>query len=175
MADNMLTPADCASAGPALTFPGSSPYEDYVHASVLASLQQPLSTAPEEMSFLVTTQVMELWLTLIVHEWRYAGGALVADDYEAAFAALRRSLGALLALNDSWRPVSTLTPRQFNGFRAAFGSASGFQSAMYRQMEFLLGDKSLSMVELHVRLPGYTRNSRSLCLSRRSTTRYCAT
>jgi tryptophan 2,3-dioxygenase len=40
------------------------PYEDYIHASVLTSLQQPLSNDPGEMAFLVTTQVMELWFTL---------------------------------------------------------------------------------------------------------------
>jgi tryptophan 2,3-dioxygenase len=68
--------------------------------------------------------------------------------------ALRRSLSSHQALNDSWRPIATLTPAQFNGFRVAFGKASGFQSAMYRQMEFLLGDKSRSMVRLHRRHPG---------------------
>nr|BBD17752.1 tryptophan dioxygenase [Streptomyces sp.] len=132
-----------------LTFAGTTPYEDYVHASVLSSLQQPLSNAPEEMSFLVTTQVMELWFTLIVHEWRAAREALLKDDYDLAMDALRRSIRSHQALNDSFRPIATLTPTQFNGFREAFGKASGFQSAMYRHMEFLLGDKSRSMVQPH--------------------------
>ena len=50
-------------------FTGPSPYDNYVHASALNSMQQPLTEAPDEMGFLVTTQVMELWFTLIVHEW----------------------------------------------------------------------------------------------------------
>ncbi|MFI1799514.1 tryptophan 2,3-dioxygenase [Streptomyces sp. NPDC020379] len=132
-----------------LEFDGTTPYEDYVHASVLTNLQQPLSNDPGEMAFLVTTQVMELWFTLIVHEWRTARDSLMKDDTERAMEALRRSLGSLQALNDSWRPIASLTPAQFNGFRAAFGEASGFQSAMYRHMEFLLGDKSRSMVQPH--------------------------
>lgn len=132
-----------------LEFDGTTPYEDYVHASVLTNLQQPLSNDPGEMAFLVTTQVMELWFTLIVHEWRTARDSLMKDDAERAMEALRRSLGSLQALNDSWRPIASLTPAQFNGFRAAFGEASGFQSAMYRHMEFLLGDKSRSMVQPH--------------------------
>lgn len=145
MPEPFTTPEDDAL----LQFEGTSPYEDYVHASVLSSLQQPLTDAPEEMAFLVTTQVMELWFTLIVHEWRTARDALLKDDYDAAMDALRRSLSSHRALNESWAPIAKLTPLQFNGFRAAFGQASGFQSAMYRHMEFLLGDKSEAMTRPH--------------------------
>ncbi|MGW1077679.1 tryptophan 2,3-dioxygenase [Streptomyces sp. NPDC002537] len=148
MTENTLTPA-VSEDDSLLEFDGTTPYEDYIHASVITSLQQPLSNDPGEMAFLVTTQVMELWFTLIVHEWRTARDALMKDDQERAMEALRRSLGTLQALNDSWRPIASLTPAQFNGFRAAFGEASGFQSAMYRHLEFLLGDKSRSMVQPH--------------------------
>ncbi|MFF4531188.1 tryptophan 2,3-dioxygenase [Streptomyces sp. NPDC001407] len=151
MTDSTRTPAPAAAEedDSLLEFEGTTPYEDYVHASVLTNLQQPLSNDPGEMAFLVTTQVMELWFTLIVHEWRTARDSLMKDDPERAMEALRRSLGSLQALNDSWRPIASLTPAQFNGFRSAFGEASGFQSAMYRHMEFLLGDKSRSMVQPH--------------------------
>ncbi|GGV23437.1 tryptophan 2,3-dioxygenase [Kitasatospora herbaricolor] len=140
---------DTTDDDPTTEFDGTTPYEDYVHAAVLTSLQQPLSTDPAEMAFLVTTQVMELWFTLIVHEWGTARDALLKDDYDRAMDALRRSLDAHQALNDSWQPISALTPARFNSFRAALGPASGFQSAMYRQLEFLLGDKSRSMVQPH--------------------------
>jgi len=135
--------------GPLLEFAGRTPYEDYVHAALLGSLQQPLTNDANEPSFLVTTQVMELWFHLIVREWRVARDALAKDDFEEAMDALRRSCLAHRALNASWLPIASLTPAQFNGFRAAFGAASGFQSAMYRHMEFLLADKSRSMVNLH--------------------------
>lgn len=134
---------------PTQPFTGASPYDTYVHASVLNSLQHPLTEAPDEMAFLVTTQVMELWFTLIVHEWRTARVALAKDDLRAATDALVRSRRALTALNGAWAPIAALTPAQFNGFRAAFGRASGFQSAMYRHMEFLLGDKSAGMLRAH--------------------------
>ncbi|MES4892278.1 tryptophan 2,3-dioxygenase family protein [Streptomyces sp. NPDC096012] len=139
------------AADDALTrpFAGASPYDAYVHASVLNGLQHPLTEAPDEMGFLVTTQVMELWFTLIVHEWRVAGTAFAKDDLNAATGALVRSRRALTALDATWGPLAALTPAQFNAFRAAFGQASGFQSAMYRHMEFLLGDKSASMLRLH--------------------------
>ena len=149
MTDSVRTQTDSRVGDPHLKFRAATPYEDYVRASVLSSLQQPLTSDPGEMAFLVTTQVMELWFTLIVHEWRTARDGLAKDDLERAMDALRRSISSQRALNDSWRPLAALTPAQFNGFRAAFGEASGFQSAMYRQMEFLLGVKSRSMVAPH--------------------------
>ncbi|MFH8451001.1 tryptophan 2,3-dioxygenase family protein [Streptomyces fungicidicus] len=134
---------------PHLDFKGTTPYEDYVKADVLTHLQHTLSDDPGEMVFLVTTQVMELWFTVIVHEWETAAKALRQDDVPVAVDALKRSVRELEALNASWKPLSGLTPAQFNSYRAALGEGSGFQSAMYRRLEFLLGDKSASMLVPH--------------------------
>jgi tryptophan 2,3-dioxygenase len=138
---------------PHLDFAGTTPYEDYVQADVLTHLQHTLSDDPGEMVFLVTTQVMELWFTVIVHEWETAAKALRGDDVPTAVAALKRSVRELDALNASWRPLAQLTPAQFNSYRAALGEGSGFQSAMYRRMEFLLGEKSASMLVPHRAAP----------------------
>ncbi|MER6027282.1 tryptophan 2,3-dioxygenase family protein [Streptomyces sp. NPDC001851] len=134
---------------PHLDFAGTTPYEDYVKADVLTHLQHTLSDDPGEMVFLVTTQVMELWFTVIVHEWETAANALRSDDVPTAIAALKRSVRELEALNASWKPLGQLTPAQFNSYRSALGEGSGFQSAMYRRMEFLLGEKSASMLVPH--------------------------
>ncbi|MFD9490930.1 tryptophan 2,3-dioxygenase family protein [Streptomyces sp. NPDC060005] len=138
---------------PHLDFQGTTPYEDYVQADVLTHLQHTLSDDPGEMVFLVTTQVMELWFTVIVHEWETAARALRSDDIPVAVAALKRSVRELEALNASWRPLGQLTPAQFNSYRSALGEGSGFQSAMYRRMEFLLGEKSASMLVPHQGAP----------------------
>ncbi|MER6135281.1 tryptophan 2,3-dioxygenase family protein [Streptomyces sp. NPDC001815] len=134
---------------PHLDFQGTTPYEDYVQADVLTHLQHTLSDDPGEMVFLVTTQVMELWFTVIVHEWETAAKALREDRVPVAVAALKRSVRELEALTASWKPLGQLTPAQFNSYRSALGEGSGFQSAMYRRMEFLLGDKSASMLVPH--------------------------
>ncbi|MFF9509376.1 tryptophan 2,3-dioxygenase family protein [Streptomyces sp. NPDC014724] len=134
---------------PHLDFAGTTPYEDYVQADVLTHLQHPRSDDPGEMVFLVTTQVMELWFTVIVHEWETAAHALREDRTVVARDALKRSVRELEALNASWTPLAQLTPAQFNSYRASLGEGSGFQSAMYRRMEFLLGDKSASMLVPH--------------------------
>ncbi|MFD3550626.1 tryptophan 2,3-dioxygenase family protein [Streptomyces goshikiensis] len=143
---------DASGAGsdtPNLDFDGTTPYEDYVQADVLTHLQHLRSDDPGEMVFLVTTQVMELWFTVIVHEWETAAKALREDRVQVAMDALKRSLRELEALNASWRPLAQLTPGQFNQYRSALGEGSGFQSAMYRRMEFLLGEKSASMLVPH--------------------------
>ncbi|MCN9241840.1 tryptophan 2,3-dioxygenase family protein [Streptomyces sp. RY43-2] len=134
---------------PQLDFRGTTPYEDYVKADVLTHLQHTLSDDPGEMVFLVTTQVMELWFTVLVHEWETAARALSEDRVPAAIDALKRSARELEALNASWRPLAQLTPAQFNAYRSALGEGSGFQSAMYRRLEFLLGEKSASMLVPH--------------------------
>ncbi|MEU7282018.1 tryptophan 2,3-dioxygenase [Streptomyces sp. NPDC045431] len=148
----MSTSPDASAAGsdtPNLDFAGTTPYEDYVQADVLTHLQHPLSDDPGEMVFLVTTQVMELWFTVIVHEWETASRALREDRLPVAMDALKRSVRELEALNASWTPLAQLTPAQFNSYRSALGEGSGFQSAMYRRLEFLLGEKSASMLVPH--------------------------
>ncbi|AYN33581.1 tryptophan 2,3-dioxygenase [Streptomyces albus] len=134
---------------PNFDFADTTPYEDYAQADVLTHLQHPLSEDPGEMVFLVTTQVMELWFTVLVHEWETASRALRREDLPVAIAALKRSVRELEALNASWTPLAQLTPAQFNSYRSALGEGSGFQSAMYRRMEFLLGEKSASMLVPH--------------------------
>lgn len=158
---------------PNLDFAGTTPYEDYVKADVLTHLQHTLSDDPGEMVFLVTTQVMELWFTVIVHEWETAARALREDRPAVAIDALKRSVRELDALNSSWKPLGQLTPAQFNSYRSALGEGSGFQSAMYRRMEFLLAEKSASMLVPHRGAPASTRNWRRRCTSRASTTRCC--
>ncbi|GGP34554.1 tryptophan 2,3-dioxygenase [Streptomyces melanogenes] len=159
MSSKMSEPVETAGAAaagavdpaeaPNLDFAGTTPYEDYVQADVLTHLQHLRSDDPGEMVFLVTTQVMELWFTVIVHEWETATRALREDRVPVAVDALKRSVRELEALNASWTPLAQLTPAQFNSYRAALGEGSGFQSAMYRRMEFLLGEKSASMLVPH--------------------------
>ena len=111
---------------PTLAFAGTTPYEDYVQASVLTHAQHPLSDEPGEMAFLVTTQVMELWFTLLVHEWTTAAAALRQDDMPRAMAALRRSLPELESLNASWKPIADLTPAELLDRTGADGMEQGF-------------------------------------------------
>jgi tryptophan 2,3-dioxygenase len=105
------------------------------------------------MLFLITTQVMELYFGLIAFELRYARDRLAGDDVPGAVAALRRCATQIVALRGAWLPIRRMTPREFNAFRDGLGEGSGFQSAAYREMEFLLGEKSASMLVPHQAVP----------------------
>lgn len=147
MNDTVNDTLTAAQGMPVLDTTGqTTTYDSYIGASVLTGLQHTMSEDPGEMAFLVTTQIMELWFRVIGHEWRAARDALREDRLPEALDALRRSLLQHQALNDSWRPIAALTPTQFNAFRAFFGTASGFQSPSYRHLEFLLGEKSASLL-----------------------------
>ncbi|MCX4749376.1 tryptophan 2,3-dioxygenase family protein [Kitasatospora sp. NBC_01287] len=128
---------------------GATPYERYARLDVLHTLQQPRSTVDAELSFIVTTQVMELLFDLLRHEWTLAQQALRADDLPGAVAALRRGANAQDVLNSSWDLLATLTPVEFSAFRPMLGEASGFQSSAYLLLEFLLGNKSERLLAMY--------------------------
>jgi len=140
---------DRAADEPTLTFVEGTPYDAYVGATQLATMQQMFTDEPAEMPFLVVSQVMELYFGLICFEWRRAMDALRADDLDTALEALSRSCRSIEGLNAAWLSISWMTPQQFNTFRGQLGEASGFQSAQYRRMEFLLGNKSRQMLAAH--------------------------
>ncbi|GAA0911331.1 tryptophan 2,3-dioxygenase [Nonomuraea longicatena] len=138
---------------PTLEFDQPVPYDTYVHASTLHSLQQTLSDDPGEMSFLMISQIMELYFGLVHYELRQAQRAVDADDVQGALGPLRRTELHLDGLNTAWNGLRWMTPSDFNRFREQLGDGSGFQSAMYRHLEFALGLKSDSVIRPFRRQP----------------------
>jgi tryptophan 2,3-dioxygenase len=130
-----------APQGPRSSYAEGPPYADYVGLDRLLSVQKPRTGEPAEMSFLIASQVMELLFVLLKHEWTTARGLLDADDVPEATRVLRRSVRQADVLVESWGLLATLTPGEFASFREALGEASGFQSHLYRELEFLLGLK----------------------------------
>ncbi|WP_035849600.1 tryptophan 2,3-dioxygenase [Kitasatospora azatica] len=128
---------------------GATPYERYARLDVLHTLQQPRSKVDAELSFIITTQVMELLFDLLRHEWTLAQRALREDDTTAARVALRRGNHVQDVLNNSWDLLATMTPVEFSAFRPVLGEASGFQSSAYLHLEFLLGNKSERLLAMY--------------------------
>jgi len=56
-------------------------------------------------------------------------------------------------LYNQWKVLDTLTPTEYAQFRHVFGKASGFQSPQYRILEFMLGNKSRSMMKVYEHQP----------------------
>jgi tryptophan 2,3-dioxygenase len=123
-------------------------YGGYLRLDLLLAAQQPLSDPPhhDELLFIIQHQVSELWFKLIIHELRYAMARLAADDLAPALKSLARIKHIQRQILDQWAVLATLTPIEYAQFRGALGQASGFQSAQYRVMEFMLGNKNSDMI-----------------------------
>ncbi len=136
---------------------GRNEYEDYAELRALLTLQHPRTGAPAELSFIVVTQVMELYFTLLRNEWESAREQLLsadsAADVRTVIRTLRRGHGVQDALTASWEALRTLTPAEFDAFRESFGVASGIQSYQYRHLEFLLGARHPRALVIHEQTP----------------------
>lgn len=139
---------------PKLAFEDTTPYDAYVRASTLAALQETKTDVPGEYMFLVCSQIMELYFNLISFEWRHTQDALREDDLGEALVTLRRSVDHFSALNAGWVSFRWMTPADFNAFRDDLGEASGFQSFLYRHLEFLLGFKDPALLRPHKNVAG---------------------
>ncbi len=118
-------------------------YGQYLAIDELLSLQRPLSDGPEhdEMLFIVIHQVYELWFKQMLHEGERLRATLEAGDGIAASSTLHRMLTILKTMVAQIDVLETMTPTSFLSFRARLESSSGFQSAQFREWEFLLGHK----------------------------------
>ena len=129
---------------------GRMTYGGYLHLDRLLSSQVPVSDPPhhDEMLFIVQHQVSELWIKLVIHELTAAIGYLQRDQVWQCQKVLARCKQVLRQLTEQWSVLETLTPSEYMEFRDVLGPSSGFQSLQYRKMEFLLGNKNVSMLKV---------------------------
>src|SRR5947207_7161306 len=129
-------------------------YGGYLQLDRLLSSQQPLSAIGggaarhDEMLFIIQHQVAELWMKLMIHELKAARDSVRADALEPTFKILARVKLIQKQLFEQWAVLETLTPSEYEAFRPALGTSSGFQSAQYRAIEFLLGNKAAALVDV---------------------------
>ena len=116
-------------------------YISYLKVDELLTLQQPLSDGPEhdELLFITIHQVYELWFKQILHEVAAAQKSLEAGDTHRSLSVLGRIRTIMKTCVSQLDILETMTPLQFNSFRARLTSASGFQSAQFRELEAVLG------------------------------------
>lgn len=131
-------------------------YSGYLDLGKILDAQHPLSGLKgeggahhDEMLFIIVHQTMELWLKQVIHELTAAIRFVQAGDLEPCFKILARVKHVQSVMLDQWSVLATLTPSEYIQFRGVLGSASGFQSVQYRQVEFLLGNKDERMVGMH--------------------------
>ncbi len=117
-------------------------YAEYLKLDPLLNLQKP-GGEHDEMLFIVIHQVYELWFKEILHELDYLEKLLAADDLPRAGHVMKRVLTILKVLVAQVDILETMTPLEFLSFRERLESGSGFQSAQFRELEFILGHKRL--------------------------------
>src|SRR6187402_3372916 len=124
-------------------------YGSYLAIDELLSLQRPRSEGPEhdEMLFIVIHQVYELWFKQVLHEVDHVIALLDARDPYRAQHSLKRILTILKVLVAQLDILETMTPLEFQSFRSRLEAASGFQSDQFRQLEFVLGNKSQASID----------------------------
>ena len=129
-------------------------YGSYLHLDELLGAQQPLSDHHDEMLFIIVHHTTELWMKLVIHEIRSAMALIAADDLGPALKRLARVKHVQRQMTDQWSVLATLTPTEYSQFRHRLGKSSGFQSAQYRTLEFLLGNKNPAMIAVFAHDPG---------------------
>jgi tryptophan 2,3-dioxygenase len=124
-------------------------YGSYLAIDELLSLQRPLSQGPEhdEMLFIVIHQVYELWFKQLLHEVDHVIELLDSGELHRAQHTLKRILTILKVLVAQLDILETMTPLEFQSFRQRLEAASGFQSDQFRQVEFVLGNKSQAAID----------------------------
>ncbi len=116
-------------------------YTSYLKVDELLQLQHPLSDGPEhdELLFITIHQVYELWFKQLLHEAQALQRSLEKGETHRSMAILGRMRTIMKTCVSQLDILETMTPLQFNSFRDRLTSASGFQSAQFRELEAVLG------------------------------------
>ena len=126
--------------------PAGMTYADYLDLKDLLGAQRPLSDLHDELLFIVIHQTKELWMKQMLHELRFAIPLVEEDRFAEAYKAMARISRIQAVMTLSWDVLSTLTPVDYLKFRHVLGTASGFQSEQFREIEFRLGLKEPNFI-----------------------------
>lgn len=124
-------------------------YQEYLQLDKIVSAQDLRSVeagdpAHDEMLFIITHQVYELWFKQIVHELQaiiddFDDGKVDERNIGISVARLDRVLKIQGLLIEQIEVMETMTALDFLEFRSYLFPASGFQSIQFREIEILLG------------------------------------
>jgi tryptophan 2,3-dioxygenase len=152
-----------SAQGGGISMSKSLTYTSYLRLDELLNLQTPRSTSssgPEhdEMLFIIIHQVYELWFKEMLHELDYLETLLRNNEPARVAHTTRRILAILKTIVAQLDVLETMTPLEFNAFRSFLESASGFQSAQFREIEFVFGYKRGSVFNYYpAESPGWKR------------------
>lgn len=144
---------DPSKDGAEMDFRRRMSYGDYLNIDQILTAQHPLSTAHDEMLFIIQHQTSELWMKLALYELSAAREAIGADRTREAMKMLARVVRIFEQLNNAWDVLRTMTPSEYTQFREDLGQSSGFQSWQYRLIEYAAGNRNPAMLRPHAHRP----------------------
>jgi tryptophan 2,3-dioxygenase len=147
---------DPAAEGAEMSFKDRMSYSDYLNLDKVLNAQAPLSTAHDELLFIIQHQTSELWMKLAIHEIAAAIRSIRDDRLEPSFKMLSRVARIFEQLNNAWDVLRTMTPSEYTEFRGSLGQSSGFQSWQYRAIEFMAGNRNPAMLRPHAHRPEFS-------------------
>jgi tryptophan 2,3-dioxygenase len=135
----------------------STPYDSYLRTSTLHTLQECLTSTEGELSFLMVSQIQELYFSLIGHDLAIATTHLQNGAADRATASLRRVAAHFKGLNASWESLSWMGVADFLPIKEAlsqrFGKSSSVQSWKYRTLVYRLGIKQALLADAVSTMP----------------------
>ncbi len=124
-------------------------YTSYLALDEILGAQRPRSDEHDEMLFIVVHQVYELWFKELLHELQHLQRLLEEGHGPQAMGTFKRILTILKLVVAQLDVIETLQPTQFLSFRDRLESASGFQSAQFRELEAVLGRRDRSVLRAY--------------------------
>ena len=138
-------------------------YSSYLKIPELLGLQHMLSEPPrhDELLFIIIHQTYELWFKELLHDLEavvrclqaVARNATSRDEVYEAARLLRRCTEIMRVIVTQFTILETMLPTHFLAFREKLAPASGFQSAQFREIEFLCGLQDAKMLRHHAAIP----------------------
>jgi tryptophan 2,3-dioxygenase len=131
------------------TAEGLLTYGEYLRVPELLALQQLRSDPPvhDELLFIVVHQAYELWFKQLLFELDSVRDRLFEGDTERARHFLERIHAIERVLIEHIEVLETMSPQNFLAFREHLAPASGFQSAQFRELEFVSGLKDARFLD----------------------------
>jgi tryptophan 2,3-dioxygenase len=115
-------------------------YWDYIQLDTLLSLQQPKTSFPDEVVFIMYHQITELYFKLALREFEALGelAELTKIHFIDRVTRINRYFDALVKSFEIM--IDGMDRDEFLKFRMSLLPASGFQSAQYREIEIYSTD-----------------------------------
>lgn len=124
-------------------------YSAYLKLDQMLELQVVRSDPEQhdELLFIIIHQTYELWFKLLLHEFEKIRRDFSANNLYSAIATFQRARTVMKTLVHQLDILETMTPMSFTAFRDRLETSSGFQSAQFRECEFILGLKRPEMMK----------------------------